>query len=98
MTPMMCPHGCGGIITDLKLAYCPSCRRDLNTVEVKLPGTCWQWFGPSHHRMQCRKKVGHKTAWHSTHDDCGAQNSELTICGFEDEHEGRHSWELAGKE
>ena len=34
----------------------PVCRR---------PEWCWEWHGPSHHRMRCRLPIGHSGAhWH----------------------------------
>ena len=106
MTIMECPHGCGGVVdTGAKsncacmAGRCPSCRRELNTVEIQLPGTCWQWWGDSWHRMRCRKMAGHSGA-HSTHNDCGANDGHGMICGFEPDHAGPHGWEsraLAGE-
>jgi len=40
---------------------CPSCRRHISEVQIPEPGMCWAWFGPSDHRMRCRRPVGHGT-------------------------------------
>ncbi len=55
---------------------------------------CMVEFGTTQ-LMNCRKKKGHKTPWHSCHNDCGAQNAEHVVCGFDDEHKGPHSWEIS---
>src|SRR6266853_787661 len=75
MTIIACPHGCGGFVDTAKDDGCPSCRRGLNETEVLIderasrddaqptdrkPSWCWQWFGPSHHRMRCRLRAGHE--------------------------------------
>jgi hypothetical protein len=92
MTIAACPQGCGGYIdTASNLAYCPSCRRNLHVQYIHDPALCWEWFGPDWHRMRCRKQNEHSGV-HSTHDNCGATNNG-SICGFENDHEGKHAWE-----
>lgn len=100
MTITACPHGCGGSVdAGSNLAYCPSCRRDLDVTYILDPALCWNWFGPDWHRMRCRKQKDHSGV-HSTHDECGAVGYSKRekmygwICGFENDHEGMHAWEL----
>lgn len=92
MTISACPHGCGGIVRT-EDEWCCSCRRDLDVVEISYPGICFEWFGPSYHRMRCRK-LKHHSGPHSTHNECGVQHEKRRwICTFPPDHFGKHSWE-----
>ncbi len=68
----------------------------LNITDVQPPDTCWVWWGPSWHRMRCRKKPGHDRA-HSCHNDCGEMSESGAVCGDEPDHTGPHAWELTDK-
>jgi hypothetical protein len=77
VTPYPCPQGCGGWLTDTSVnAVCPSCRRGVwqtmatheLTGETRDPEYCWEWWGPTTHRMKCRRSKGH-AGEHFDHPD-----------------------------
>lgn len=70
MTVIVCPAGCGGIINTEVSQECSSCRLPTNEQRVKVdPDWCWEWFGPYHHRMKCRRRKGHGGEHHDHSDD-----------------------------
>ena len=67
MTIAICPQGCGGVVDTDKDVWCPSCRRNLDEIQIPMPDWCWEWWGPPHHCMRCRLPLGH-TGPHNTHE------------------------------
>lgn len=68
MTVVNCD--CGGTVNTEVSPYCTGCRCALNEQRVKVdPFWCWEWFGPSFHRMKCRRRIGHEGEHHDHSDD-----------------------------
>lgn len=80
MTVFACPAGCGGFINTEISQVCSGCRMSASEQRVKIDDDwCWQWFGPSFHRMKCRRKLGHSGECHDHPDD-----DPLCIASFAD--------------
>jgi len=80
MTVFDCPAGCGGFINTEVSQVCSGCRYQASEQRVKVDADwCWEWFGPSFHRMKCRRKLGHSGECHDHSDD-----DSLCIASFAD--------------